>query len=475
MSQAVSEETASFDLPEKPVRKAGEAELLALCAVADRQTGPVGRQGSWKHGPGRPRKAGLVGRPPQALEVEQGGQETGSLVPLSSGTSSRALRRQKQQTPGRVDLSVEQKHEYCQAMAVQFRETGASRNFVFQKWARQIGCRAQTVRKVWDHRVVWQREVEKRGSRTGLAARGVITGRAVGRPARLRSGRFRSTGKRQPGARGYLGPTDPLRAERQALKAWGEAQEACGHSLGRWDLFREFRVLVQARAAQLEAKQSVEHLTEEEQATAEFAKARLEGWHCKKKRDKAALNLLQQTGFRERATNRQTKLGLAEETPLVEKAWRFFDYLVCLTGQGAVEDLAAFVGNPEQFRLHANETAVTFTDQIPVWLKVEAGTQLVSEQRLQQQHKGQADRRKARQLAQLRRQSGEGPAESTCVAGPVEEQAAQSYLVRGPGSTEAARWRVSLLARQAVEHHFDANREPTGNLRLPRQHHPSTT
>ncbi len=465
--QPLVEETASFDLPDKPVRKAGQAELLALCAVAERQTGPPGRQGAWKPGPGRPRKTALVGRPASGVL----GDKPGSQEALSA----RARRRQKQATPSRVDLSVEQKHAYCQSMAELFGQTGAGRNLVFDRLAKQIGCRAQTVRKVWDHRVVWQNLVERRGSRASLAARGTVTGRAVGRPARGRALDRESKGKRLPGARGYLGRTDPLRAERLALKAWGEAQEACGHSLGRADLFREFRVLVGCRAAALQAKASQpgEGLTEAEQATLDFAKGRLQAWESRTSRERAAKKLLRQTGFRERATNRQTKLSLAEETALLEKAWQFFDYLVWLTAAGPVQDLEKFVAKPEQFRLHANETAVVFTDQIPVWLKVEAGSQVVSEKRLEQQQKGQADRRKARKAALLRKETGQGAAEA--VVGPVDEEAAQSYLVRGPGSTAAARWRISLLARQVVEGYFDPSQEPKGPLRRPRQHHLTPT
>ncbi len=69
--QGLEEEAAVFELPDKPVRKAGKADLLALCAVGQNSTGPPGRQGSWKPGPGRPRKAAKVGRPPKAFNLHE--------------------------------------------------------------------------------------------------------------------------------------------------------------------------------------------------------------------------------------------------------------------------------------------------------------------------------------------------------------------------------------------------------------------
>ncbi len=140
---------------------------------------------------------------------------------------TRVERQRRQKVARRVDLTVEQKHQYCQAMAVQFRETGASRKWMFEHWAREVGCTAQTMRKVWDHKLLWQQRVELTGGRAGVAPRGHISGRPVGRPARLRAGQKAATGRRLPGPRCYLGNTDPLRAERQALKAWGHAEEGC--------------------------------------------------------------------------------------------------------------------------------------------------------------------------------------------------------------------------------------------------------
>ena len=57
----------------------------------------------------------------------------------------------------------------------------------------------------------------------------------------------------------------------------------------------------------------------------------------------------------------------------MHKAWSFFDYLLWLVANGSDEELADFFAQPQQARLNYRHTALLYTDQIPVWLKVEAG------------------------------------------------------------------------------------------------------
>ena len=117
---------------------------------------------------------------------------------------------------------------------------------------------------------------------------------------------------------------------------------------------------------------------------------------------------------------------------------------------------------------------ILLTDQIPVWLKVEAGQQLVSERRLSALRSGkklrQARRKAAakklaasvarKQPAQAEDQAEE-ETEEDLPAEPAGEQG-ESYLIKGPGETSASRWRVSLLARQAVKHFWNPDKVPEG-------------
>ena len=53
-----------------------------------------------------------------------------------------------------------------------------------------------------------------------------------------------------------------------------------------------------------------------------------------------------------------------------------------MVSTGTVEELANWVANPGQFVARRQETAIVLTDQVPVWLKVPAGQQLISERSL---------------------------------------------------------------------------------------------
>ena len=335
---------------------------------------------------------------------------------------------------------------------------------MWDKWARVLGCTADTVRRMFDQRLVWQQKVEL----AGRVQKGTNTGQPVGRPSKNLD-KQAATGKRTPGERGYLGPTDFLRAERLAVGEWARLEEQNGHGLSRWDLFRQLKFLTAHKVEVLqkavtELAAQGETLPDFEQKALAHCLDRLQAWQKTKAREKAALKLLQQTGFKERATNRRTSLTKEQETVLLHKSWRFFDYLSWLVANGTSAELSQFFAKPEQFRLHAQETVLLFTDQIPVWLRVEAGSLVVSEAKLTAQRAGQKQRR-ARRLAAAKKHSAR-VAGHTVPEEPLPEEAsgeqADSYLSRGPGDTNADRWRVTYMARQAVRHFWQPGVVPKG-------------
>ena len=199
---------------------------------------------------------------------------------------------------------------------------------------------------------------------------------------------------------------------------------------------------------------------------------RLLAWTGAKKREKAAAKLLKQTGHRERKTNWRTALSREQETDYLHKAWRFFDFLSWLVANGTHQELADFFAQPEQFRQRYRETALLFTDQIPVWLKVEAASTVVSEEKLAALRSGQKQRRARRAGAKrLARRvaaeaAGQPVAEEDLVDEPLPEEAtgkeADSYLNRGPGSANADRSRITLIARQVIENFWNPAVAPVG-------------
>ena len=120
-----------------------------------------------------------------------------------------------------------------------------------------------------------------------------------------------------------------------------------GHCLSRWDLFRQLKFLTAHKVEVLqkaEAKLAAqgESLPDFEQKALKHCLERLEAWQKTKAREKAALKLLAQNGFKERATNRRTSLTKEQETVLLHKSWRFFDYLSWLVANGTSAELSQF-------------------------------------------------------------------------------------------------------------------------------------
>ena len=457
------EEVAEFPLPEKRTTRPSKAVLaleevlrqVAPPGTAALVTASPGKGGNWKPGPGRPRKDPLA--------------DTDSPGTRLSGRGQRAHKSGR-----RTDFTVAQKNHYCQKLAGDFKVTGSRKRAVFDRWAKELSCHPGTVRRMWDLREVWQQKVAL-AEQSGEISTGVFTCGKVGRPAKL-SGQRQGKGKRQAGKRGYLGPWDPLREERLAVSAWAHGEEQNGHRLGRMDLFTVFHKMVQFKhdclvelQAACEADQ--EELPEEDARCLEFCQKRLAAWQKPRRRDRAALKLLKQTGFRERKTNRQTKLIEKEEAARLLRAWRFFDWLNYLVAYGTPDQLGDHVARPEEFMLHRKETVLLFTDQVPVWLKVEAGSLLLSERRASDCRAGkrqrQARRVAAKAKAKVLGRPLSGNRRAVKPAEDLEEEepsgsAATSYLQSGPGTTEASRWRATLICRQTVRHFWDAEAEPVG-------------
>ena len=152
----------------------------------------------------------------------------------------------------RWDASDSEKHQLCRQIQQEFKSLGLSKAKMFDKWAGKLGCKPATVRNMWRDRA----EFAKRHAALTATevARGHVTGKPIGRPAKYRSkAATLCQKKRNPGLRGYLGKTDYLRDEREAVAAWAHQEEQHGHCLGRQDLFVQFRALVEHKKTVLTA------------------------------------------------------------------------------------------------------------------------------------------------------------------------------------------------------------------------------
>ena len=145
----------------------------------------------------------------------------------------------------------------------------------------------------------------------------------------------------------------------------------------------------------------------------------------RRKREKQAVYLIAKTGFVERSTNRATKLSQAVEEQRLRKYWRLWDGLLWLVGCGTAQDLKQWVAQPDQFVEHRQETAITASDQIPVWLKPDASKVFQKRSLQQAAHRARKTRRKLRAGGQVEQgdQGGKHPKDH----------------VRGPGDSGASR------------------------------------
>ena len=82
-------------------------------------------------------------------------------------------------------------------------------------------------------------------------------------------------------------------------------------------------------------------------------------------------------GLRERSKQRATCYTEAEEMDLVLKGWQCFDSLMHKAAAGTAEDLEMYVAQPDRWIAKRQGAVMTFSDQIPVWLKASPDKTLV--------------------------------------------------------------------------------------------------
>ena len=369
------------------------------------------------------------------LPVPQAAGSFSVQAALAARTKPRSGRRAVAIGAGsRTDLTAQQKVDLCAAIQTAFETDGISKKAAWSKFGTDWRLHPRTVQRMFAAREVWQTQVSKL-TEEGRGKPGRLAGVRNGRPAKR--AKARQVRRRQPGERGYLGTTDWLRTERQTVKDWGMAQEGMGHRLSMSDLFFGFEAVVAQSVAALEQKQTDEEIFSiEDSKKLKFATDRLASWKKGgRPLEKARFRLMDQTGWRRRVTSRQTMCSQSEEKRRLDAAWRSFDRAVYLISQGDAASLSHLVYEPAQVQTRRAETVLCFTDQVPVWLKVQAGTLLVSEEMLASQHKQSVARQK-------REKAKPAPAVET------DEKADDYKLISGPGSAGDARWGVTLAVRQ---------------------------
>lgn len=301
--------------------------------------------------------------------------------------------------------------------------------------------------------------------------RGLTSLRKQGSWKALRKLQSQAMGSRLPGQRGYLGTTDYCREIWLQTKAWAQEEEANGWPLARADVLTQFETQLEQALQQKEqeAREQPETLTEADKKQLAALRQKQKSLSTNRNaRKKFGQVLLNRCGLTERATQRATALSSEEERVRLELSWRLWDTAIHGVCQADPEVLQDLVADPVSFADNCKQTALVFSDQIPVWLKTEQGKLLIADSKLKQA----AVQSKIRRLNRKQRQ--ENPAqvpelqtepELNLMDNPDEDrpeaEAAESHPRTAlPGPGQAPRWRVSLIARQAILKYFQPDETP---------------
>ncbi|CAE7627376.1 unnamed protein product [Symbiodinium sp. CCMP2592] len=237
----------------------------------------------------------------------------------------------------------------------------------------------------------------------------------------------KSTGRRLPDPGKVLGRPDFLQPVWSETRAW--ALNASQHVLTSTDVLMDFEERLDKAIAVRQAEQEkglLDQTGEKELAAMVQKKASLAS--KPKQRSKYQVQLLAKCGLRNRSCQQTANLSKEDEKARLDLSWRLWDMLLEQAASPTPQpDLP--VASPEQWTIKRAETAITMSDQVPAWLKPTPGKVLTSVVRL----KLASEQSKAPRLA--------------CAS-------------RAPGV--AARWRISLVARQAVQNFFAPDRQPVG-------------
>ena len=250
-----------------------------------------------------------------------------------------------------------------------------------------------------------------------------------------------------------LGRKDRLRSVWQETLLWSQLEEANLHILSPKDVLADFLDGLEVGIAVRKKDEEAGSLTEEGKAElAAMVQKQASLTDNAKQREKYTARLVIVCGLRARTCQQTANLSHEEETLRLETAWRLFDQLVSQAASPEVCE-ALPVADPYEWAVHRSQTAITMSDQAQAqpWASLD---QCVEAQGTTKQRKIRRDNRQRRQAAKAKAKV-KGRPKAKAKAGPRVASARREHGV-------AARWRVSLVARQAVTNYFQPDREPQG-------------
>ena len=155
-------------------------------------------------------------------------------------------------------------------------------------------------------------------------------------------------------------------------------------------------------------------------------------------------------GMLTRSKQRVTSLSTEQEGQLVMQGWDCWDSLLWKIGCGSEEDLKDYVADAARLCVKSQDTVVSLSDQIPVWIKCDGEKCLV---RKSVTTEGRLAKRRRKSRVQVA--GGEKQTEKE-----VEQP---QTTKRTPGNTANSRYRVTLIARQLIHNYFRPAADPQGS------------
>ena len=421
-------------------------ELPAAVKLSPREYGLLGAQHGIKGGEfGR-----LGGRPRKSLS--SGFECSGQLVEFEGVTSSNRLPlshvRKRDESFGIVA-----KLDICKMVEQQlplFLNSGRTLNDVHHAVAKETGRTVDVVKKTVQHKDKWVEEQAR--LRLGRGSKGTLRSKGV-------AGSFFQTFSVSKGLRAKGAGTKPQLAELYpVMRTWFEKRRAAGYYVDAGALLIQFEYVIRMCKVQLTAKQKITELTMEEIKKLKICEEKLIVLTKPKSAEYWCERLRFEVGATWLKPQRLLNLSPAEEEHRLLQTWKDFDYRVYNMCFGSLKWLEEHVLDPALFRENIKSTVVSFSDQVPFWVKVKSARQLYASYELSTKGARNDVRRLSQHFKESQHIEGLGNEEDGLQ--PRLENNDGMTQLRGQSADNNDKYRITLELQQDLYHYFDIEREP---------------
>ena len=237
------------------------------------------------------------------------------------------------------------------------------------------------------------------------------------------------------------------------IREWFEKQRAAGRYVDANMLVMQFEYLMSLCKAQLKAR--VE-LTAQDAKKLKVIELKIPKMVVKSTRTYWAQRLSHECGATLLKPQRLLNLTYEEEEARLIATWQDFDYRMYNMCFGDLSWLNEQVHDPALFRENIKNTVISFSDQVPWWVKVKSARQLFASWELS----SKAGKNKVEMMNTYRRESQvfkPGQGESFLEAVPSADGMSQ---LRGQAAENNDKYRITLELQQDLYNWFDKTKEP---------------